>query len=254
MAPQFPPTPQNGSFPPTAPTTLTEPIPSYLYQQYADDDDLQAFVNAYNALAGIYVTWFATIALPVYTGAQISGPLLDWVAEGIYGFIRPSLSSNQRRVIGPFDTYAYNTWPLNKQTILGPTNVTVTSDDNFKRIITWNFYKGDGTTFNIRWLKRRIMRFLIGENGSAPNIQNTYPISITFGNNNLVSIRISTGSRIITGGALFNRFAFNTLPFNALITQFIPGPNQLPDENVLKEAIEAGVLQLPFQYQFLITV
>ena len=255
VPPQFPPTPQSGTFPPPGPTTLTAPIPSYLYQQYADDPDLQAFVSAYNTLAQIYVTWFANVVLAAYTNPVIAGPLLDWVAQGIYGFLRPTLSSGKFTSKGPFNTYALNTWPLDKIKIIGPKNVAVTTDDIFKRIMTWNFYKGDGNRFNIRWLKRRIMRFLIGTNGTAPNIDQTYIVSVTFGTGNLVSIRISSGSRKITGGALYNRMRFNQrgVPFNGLLTTFIPGPSPLPNESVLKEAIQAGVLQLPFQYQFLIT-
>ncbi len=256
MAPQFPPTPQSGTFPPSGPTTLTATIPSYLYRQYADDDDLQSFVNAYNGFAQGYVSWFATVPLAAYTNPAIAGTLLDWTLTGIYGIPRPTLSSGKFRSRGPYNTFAFNTWPLDKLQIIGPSDVTVTSDDIYKRIATWNFYKGDGTRFNVRWLKRRIMRFLIGENGSAPNIDETYSISVTFGNGNFVSIRLSNGSRQITGGALYNRFAFNSAAalFNGLQTRFVSGPNPLPNETVLKQALDSGVLQLPFQYQFQITV
>jgi len=41
-------------------------------------------------------------------------------------------------------------------------------DDIFKRILTWNLYKGDGNRFSMRWLKRRIARFLFGVNGIDP--------------------------------------------------------------------------------------
>ena len=40
------------------------------------------------------------------------------------------------------------------------------TDDVFKRILTWHFYKGDGKNFSVRWLKRRIWRFLQGANGT----------------------------------------------------------------------------------------
>jgi hypothetical protein len=250
----FPPTPQTGTFPPFGPTTLTRTIRSFLYEEYADDDDLQALVSSYNALVQEFVTWFATVALPVYTGPQISGSLLDWVADGLYGMVRPSLSSGQNRDLGPLNTYVYNLLPLNKRKIVGPQNVTVTTDDIFKRIMTWNYYKGDGTTFNVRWLKRRIMRFLTGPNGTAPNIDQTYVVSVTFGADSNVSIRITVGTRTITGGALYNRVGFNRLPFNSLTTQFHSGPNPLPFEPVLKEAIESGVLQLPFQFNFSVVI
>ena len=246
-------TPQIGTFPPPGPTTLTLNIPSYLYQEYADDDDLQAFVSSYNALAQGYDDWFASIGLPIYTGAQITGPLLDWIAEGIYGMFRPTLSSGKNRTIGPFDTYGYNRLGYNVRKLIGPADVTFTTDDVFKRIMTWNFYKGDGNIFSFLWLKRRIMRFLIGENGSAPNIDNTYPVSITSGDG-IIAIRISVGTRTITGGALFNRFGFNRRPYNSLSTLFHPAGTQYALESVLKEAIESGALILPFQYSYSVSI
>ena len=252
--PQYPPAPQTGTFPPTGPTTLTQTIPSYAYEQYADDDDVLSFVMAYNGLAQQFVSWFVNIGLPVYTSPNISGSLLDLVAAGIYGQVRPSLSSGQNKDLGPFNTYAYNILAFNRREIVGPTNVTVTSDDIFRRIITWNFYKGDGDQFNVRWLKRRLMRFLIGTNGTAPNIDNTYPISVTFGSGGLVSIRITVGTRTITGGALFNKFSLNRMAFNVVLTLQTSSPNPLPNEAILKEAIESGVLQLPFQSQVVIAV
>jgi hypothetical protein len=250
----YPPAPQLGTFPPAGPTTLTAVIPSYLYQEYADDDDLQSFVAAYNGLAQGYVDWFASIGLPVYTGQSISGALLDWVAQGVYGMIRPALSSGRNRDLGPLNTYAYNTLPLNRRKLIGPTNVTATSDDVFKRIITWNFYKGDGNVFNVRWLKRRVMRFLTGANGSAPNVDQTYIISVTFGAGSVVSIRISVGTRSITGGALYNRFGFNRMAYNSLTTAFHPAADPPPFAAIFKEAVDSGALILPFQYKFSVAI
>lgn len=249
----YPPTPQQGTFPPAGPTTLTGlgGMASYLYEEYNDDDNLQAFVNSQNSIANQFVVWFATIMLPVYTNPLISGPLLDWIANGLYGMIRPALSSGQNTDVGPFNTYAFNTLAYNVRKTVGPSNVTVTNDDIFKRIMTWNFYKGDGNVFNVRWLKRRIMRFLLGTNGTAPNVDQTYAISVTYGPG-IISIRLSPGTRTITGGALFNRIGFNRLAYNSLSTNFTPGANPLPFENVLVEALRAGVLLLPFQYSFVI--
>lgn len=244
----FPPVPQPSTFPPDGPTTLTQTIPSYLYQQYADDDDLQAFITSYNSLVQGYVNWFATALLPVYTSPAVFGALLDWVAEGLYGMERPSLSSGLNRTKGPLNTYAYNTLPLNRRKLVGPTDVTVTSDDVFKRIMTWNFYKGDGNVFSIKWLKRRILRFLTGENGTAPNIDSTYNISVTTGPG-VISIKVNAGTRTITGGALYNRTGFNRVAYNSLQTIFHPDPSaQYPLQSVLKEALDSGVLQVPFQY------
>lgn len=245
--------PQTGNFPPAGPTTMTATIPAYLYQQYADDQDLPAFFNAYNTLTQIYVGWFATAELPVYTQAQIQGGLLDWVAAGVYGMQRPALSSGKFRSKGEYNTFVYNGWPLNRFRILGPSHIDVTTDDIFKRIMTWNYYKGDGNRFNVRFLKRRVMRFLLGANGTAPNIDQTYAVSVTFSGSN-VNIKLSAGSRKILGGAIYNRFTFNGFAFNTLRTQFVPGPTPLPFEGVLRDAINTGALQLPFQYTFTITV
>jgi hypothetical protein len=249
----YPPTSQAGTFPPSGPTVLTTVIPSYLYQEYNDDDALQAFVQAFNGIAQGYVDWFVNTPLPVYTNPAIAGPLLDWVALGLYGMVRPTLSSGRNRNIGPVNTYPPNILPPNKQKRVGPSNVAATSDDIFKRIMTWNTYRGDGITFNTRWLKRRIMRFLIGVNGTAPNVDQTYDISVTYGPG-IIAIRITVGTRTILGGAIPNRFGCNKLTPNALNTLFIPGPIQYPAEPILKEALESGVLQLPFQYAFSIAI
>ena len=97
------------------------------------------------------------------------------------------------------------------------------------------------------------MRFLVGANGTAPNIDQTYQVSVTFGVGNQVNITLVTGERRVTGGALFNAFAPNTVPFNALETTFEPlAP--LPNAAILKEAIDSGVLELPFQFTYVVTV
>lgn len=252
--PPYPPAPQPSSFPPSGPTTLTDVIPAYLYEQYRDDDDVLAFFTAYNQLAQEFVSWFAGGYLPVYTSEQITGALLDWVALGLYGIQRPTLASGRNRTIGPLNTFGFNVLPYNARKTVGPTDVAATTDDVFKRIITWNFYKGDGNRFNVEWLKRRVMRFLFGPDGTAPNIDQTDIVSVTFGADYEVAIRISTGTRAIVGGALYNRFGLNTTAYNSLRTVFMPGPNPPPLAATLKEAVESGVLTLPFQYTFSVTI
>jgi hypothetical protein len=252
--PPFPPTPQVGTFPPAGPVTLTKNIPSYLYQEYNDDEDLQAFVGSYNALAQGYVDWFVQTPLAVYTDPSITGSLLDWVAAGLYGMRRPALSSGRGRFEGPYNTIPYNFFlPLNGLKKIGPSDVTVTSDDIFKRILTWNLYRGDGNVFSIRWLKRRVMRFLTGPNGTAPNVPDTSPISITVGAG-IIVIRITVGTRAIVNGPYNKGIAWNRLAYNQMTTLFTPKGTPLPFESVLKEAVESGVLQLPFQYLFLVSV
>lgn len=215
LAPPFPPEPFVGPFPPDGPTSLIEAIPSYLYWQYRDDEPLQASRDAYNAEAQRYVDWFNAVNLPVYTG--LSGDLLDWVAEGLYGIARPSLPAGVGVTIGPFDTFVINGAPFNFFDVEGDDEFYATSDDTFKRIITWAFYKDDGKAFSIRWLKRRIARFLGGVDGVSFNVDQTYDVSIELGPDNEVHINVGT---------------------------YAP---------LLKSAIDAGVLELPFQYEFIVT-
>lgn len=235
------------------PPYRSDVIPSYLYVQYNDDDDLQAFVEAYNTLAQQITKWFAAIGLPVYTGDLIVGDLLDWVAEGLYGQARPVLPAGVSRDLGPYNTALFNQLPYNGRLRISPETYYATTDDIFKRCITWNFYKGDGRTFNVPWLKRRVMRFLSGTNGIDPPVDNTYQISVTFGAGNEVTIRLVAGLREITGGALYGRSAFNTQPFNGLqtvYTQYAP----LLNGEIFKAAVQSGVLQLPFQYEWTVVL
>lgn len=232
---------------------ITSIIPSYLYQEYADDDDLLALVQAYNIIGQYYLNWFNTIDLPIYTGPNVAGVLLDWVAEGLYGIYRPALPSGKAQLIGPFNTGRFDQLQFNERKLVGSSDYYATSDDTFRRIITWAFFKGDGKVFNIRWLKRRIMRFLLGANGVNVNVDQTYQVSVTFGIGNQVNITILNGIRAITGGALFNLCGFNTAAFGAIKTVFTPlAP--LVEAPILKAAIEAGVCELPFQFSYVIAI
>lgn len=251
--PPVPVFPDTGGFPPAGPTSLLNTIKAYLYVQYNDDDDVSAFFDAYNNLTQQYVNWFNGINLPIYTSQTISGTLLDWVLTNLYGQIRPALSSGRNRNLGALNTYAPNVLPPNVRKVIGSQNITATTDDFYKRITTWNFYKGDGKVVNVRWLKRRIMRFLLGTNGVDINPNNTYQVSVTFGTNGQVNITLVKGRRTVTGGAIPGRFAPNTKRPNQLDSFFT---NIVPLQNVgiLKEAIDSGVLQLPFQFTYVVNV
>lgn len=200
--------PPTGTFPPLGPTTVTKVIPAYLYQEYNDDEDCQAFFSSLNGLTQEDIDWFVETGLPVYTG--LSGELLDWVGAGLYGMFRPALPSGRNRDIGVLNTWMLNTIPLNDIEIIGNQNYYATSDDVYKRILTWHIFKGDGKVFDVRWLKRRIMRFLTGVNGGAGNPADTTPVSVTFGGGNQVNIRIGIGTRRVIGGALLNTMGLNT--------------------------------------------
>ena len=250
----YPPTPLPGSYPPGGPTTLLQTLAAYLYQQYNDDADLQAFVNAYNALSQGYVDWFNQIGLPIYTGSGISGPLLDWVATGLYGLERPTFAPVFRGLtLGQYNTYRFNQLRYNYGLRPAFPTVTPTTDDIYKRVLTWHFYKGDGKVFSVEWLKRRIMRFLIGVNGTSPAIDNTYPISVSFGAGGVVYINILRGTRVITGGSFYNRNRYNTIRYNYGTSVFTPSA-VFALAPTFQQAVLAGVLELPFQFTFIVTV
>ncbi len=241
------------SFPPSGQTTLQAVIPSYLYKNFSDDENLQAFVDAFNELAQSYLDWFNTVELPVYTGQPVSGLLLDWVAEGLYGISRPALPAGRNQTIGPLNTaQADQITPGSLTTIQNVTYYVVT-DDIFRRIITWHFFKGDGHQFTVKWLKKRIARFLTGSNGTAPDIDQTNQISVTFGTNYQVDITIISGVRQLTGGAFPNRAGCNQWACNT-ITSSYTALTPVAEASVFASAVNAGVLELPFQFTWVVNV
>jgi hypothetical protein len=209
---------------------LTTIVNSYLYQEYADDDDLQAFVAAYNNAAQTSLDWFNSVQLPIYTG--LTGGLLDWVAEGLYGFTRSALASPATPALGMLNTEVLNTVALNSFVPSSTTYYTL-DDDVFSRILTWNFYKGDGKRFCMRWLKRRIARFLYGVNGVDPN-----PFSdpaFTVGVENTLAI-----SAVVSGTVL-------TVSINQILLS-LTAPISPGVLTLFQIAFEGGALELPLQY------
>lgn len=247
--PPQPPTPQPGPFPPASQPTVQGIVPSYVYVQYNDDQDVQAFVRSWNEIAQDDLDWFNDTPLPIYTDQAISGALLDWIGQGLYGITRPSLSSGVNRNLGPYNTAPYNSLAYNARKVIGPQDVTATTDDFYKRIITWNFSRIDGYYFDVPWLKRRIMRFLIGENGSQPPIPNTYQISVSFGVGNQINVTLLSASRNNAGAGPYNTFAYNAGAYNTNKVQS-SSLTPLPNAAIFIEAAQSGVLQLPFEWDF----
>lgn len=252
---------------------LTKIIPSYPYVEYDDDENIVAFFTTFNSLAqGGYMDWFVEVALPVYTGFMIVGDLLDWVAAGLYGQTRPVLPfANDGALVPaipnmfvpnasvPNDSgtsaffgggrigldFVIGISPIGGGTTPNPTDSFYTSDDVFKRCLTWNLFKGDGKTFNVRWLKRRVKRFLDGPNGIDPGIDETYDVSVKFGAGNLVNIILVGAPPTIGAAAVPNGFVPNELVPNDEDLTYASDRGRL-----LRAAIETGALQLPFQYRY----
>ncbi|MCO4880227.1 hypothetical protein [Paraburkholderia caribensis] len=211
-------------------SAVTKQIYAYLYQDFNDDPALIALYKVFNSMAQEYIDWFNNINLPVYAGnPELNGLFLDWVLTGLYGIPRPVLPANMSQAIGPYNTFAYNEERYGEYTPGQVQRSFTTTDDIYKRIATWNLYKGDGMTFTVPWLKRRIKRFLTGVDGTdgastlgiSTFVDNTHEISVEF-----------TGAQ------------------NATITVDTSDGQYQVMWDTLKAALRSGACQLPFQYQF----
>ena len=188
---------------------LQDSIPSYLYFQYSDDDDLQAMVAAYNMLAGQYVQWFNSSPLGVYVSPAISGMLLDWIATGVYGIPRPSIVTSPGSVTLDGDVYnekAYDSAPYNgfASSTVTPTS-QLANDDIYKRTLTWILYRGDGVQMTVQWMKRRVARFLFGANGTDISQEDVQRVSV----NDVPGQRLTLVPTGGINGAPANRLAVN---------------------------------------------
>lgn len=154
----------------------------YLYKQYQDDQNLDAFVRAYNAMAQEYLDYFNSVNLPIYT--ELAGELLDWVGASFYGLPRPLIGNPSGAI---YNAFKYNQAAYGS----GAVGALLATDDAYKRILTWFNFTGDGRYTTIEWLKRRIKRFVVGLNGAAPAIDHTNEISVQFGWNNSITIVIN---------------------------------------------------------------
>ncbi|CAB3742582.1 hypothetical protein LMG22037_06612 [Paraburkholderia phenoliruptrix] len=196
---------------------LQQTIPSYLFSQYSDDENLQAFVAAYNSITQGYVDWFNNTPLGLYTSPSITGPLLDWIGQGVYGISRPVLATQTSSTRAGYNEFPYNVPPYNYLSFSSSGTAQLASDDIYKRALTWNLYRGDGQQFTMGWLKNRVSRFLNGANGAD------YPVL-----NNPPSITVS--------GNTFTISVFGDVPGIAL-----------------QELMNARILAFPFQYNVAFT-
>lgn len=215
---------------------LQTTIPAYLYQQYAADDNLQAVIAAYNAATQTIISAFANQNLAYYPG--LSAPLLQWVAEGLYGSEETSLASAITPATGPLNTVMLNTTMLNAGTPASETFYNIT-DDVFKRIMTWNLYKGDGKRFCMRWLKRRIARFIFGTDGVDPQAINNpaFTPGVSAGTESTWGISVAVSGHVLTVTLNQARLSAQTQLTPGILTFF-------------SLAFTGGVLELPLQYTY----
>lgn len=216
---------------------LTEQIKAYPFWQYGDDPNIRLFFEMFNAASQDYLDWANDTSLAYYPA--LSGSLLQWVAAGLYGVpYFSALESPLTPAIGPLNTTPLNTIPLNSYTPPSETYYQV-PDDVFKRIITWNFYKGDGRRFSIRWLKRRIMRFLVGTDGIDPQPWND---GFVVGAENTQAISVQFSGSTCT-------ISINALAISAMVQLT---PNILP---IFAAAFMApGVLEKPVEWTYVVDI
>lgn len=229
---------------PTSTTAATEILRAYLYQQYRDDDDLEGFVDAFNEIAQGYLDWFNDTPLPVYTSPAVSGQLLDWLAQGLYGIARPVIGVISTYSIGARNSFARNALPINGTQIFNSGTASAVTDDVYKRVLTWWLYRGDGKQMSIEWIKRRVSRFLYGANGGDIAYPVATPPSVSF------------GTSVITGAR--NSFPRGERPFNGSGTVTLSGftitvPNTIIGQT-FQALVQSGALTLPFQASFTVAL
>ena len=214
-------------------------VPSYLYQEYSDDADLQAFVASQNSLAQSYLDWFNDTPLGVYTSPSISGPLLDWVGQGLYGIARPVISSLTTSTFGAMNSAPMNTLATNRFVQRRSGTAQSASDDIYKRTLTWHQYTGDGRQMTIQWLKRRVARFIYGVDGSDVSVSELQNIGV-----------VQPG---LTSVGAMNAVAMNTKAMNSRVIRTrqkhaleITAPLSLVAQQ-FAVLLREGYLAIPFQ-------
>lgn len=204
------------------PKPVSTIISSYPFVQFNDDQNVVAFFTSYNIIAQEYLVGFNKLSLAFWPSDTIVGYLLDWIAAGIYGEFRPFLGATEGSVDkGAYNSVEYNAIPYARLKTYQSGQAQYVSDDYFKRILTWNFYKGDGFQFSIPWLKRRLARFIHGKAGIDPILHNTFDVSVSS-----------------HGGV-----------FEVGIPDYGDGVGDF-----LKTAIDQSLVNLPFIYSFNVTV
>ncbi|UGC97735.1 protein of unknown function DUF2612 [Pantoea phage PdC23] len=224
---------------------LEQTIKAYLYQQYINDDNLQAFVTAYNTMSQEIYDWMRNANLPIFIGNYNSGDQLKWIAKGIYGQDPPIIVTSKSVTYGPYNMLTFNQLPVNGRKTVRTTQQVTTSDDIFKRIMTWNFYKGDGFHFTVPWLKRRVLRFLAGKNGLDILNDQQWNISVTFDGSGGITINVRSYYTTVTDSSAFGELGYDDQAFGEIDTE-VSQVKDLQYATVFKQAFDNGLLHMPF--------
>ena len=198
-------------------TPLQTIFGAYLYDQYQTDENLAAWWKARNQLTQGYLDWWNNTPLGVYTSPQFSGALLDWIGEGIYGIPRPVISTSSTSFLAGLNQFALNSIDLNGNQFRQSGTAQIADDDIYRRVLTWWLWRGDGPYMNVTWLKRRVMRFLSGANGSDLLLSQGPP-SITV-SGNVINISVpESATATIMSDFLASNILLMPFPYSASVS------------------------------------
>ena len=231
-----------------APPPLQVAPGAYPFQEYSDDPNIVAFFTAYNQLAQGYLDWANQTPLSVYTSPAISGPLLDWIGQGIYGVTRPVFASIGKRFRAGLNSLPLNTVALNGNRTINLGTSGITSDDYYKRVLTWTLYLGNGRRFTIPSLRLRVARFLYGANGTDVSLSQAQNVSITL--QGFKRVRGALNSHGLNLCALNGHVPGPPNPAGQMIITVPPGTSS----RLFSQAFEQGVLAFPFQINAFVVI
>lgn len=198
-------------------TPLQTIFGAYLYDEYQTDENLAAWWQARNQLTQGYLDWWNNTPLGVYTSPQVSGALLDWIGQGIYGIPRPVISTSSTSFLAGLNQFALNSIDLNGNQFRQSGTAQIADDDIYRRVLTWWLWRGDGPYMNVTWLKRRVMRFLSGENGSDLLLSQGPP-SITV-SGNVINISVpESATATIMSDFLASNILLMPFPYSASVS------------------------------------
>lgn len=219
-------------------------LQAYAYQEYADDEYVQAFVSAYNRISQGYLDWSNQNPLALYTNSNISGEMLDFVGNNLYGISRPVISTFSRTISGELGSNVLGDHTMGTLVITESGTAIVANDDIYKRTLTWYLYRGDGMQMSVEWVRRRVARFIYGAYGADIDV------------GLITNVGIALPADSTTLGST-NSFAVNTQAVNTsvpiTITQshalVITVPN-IAMGNTFQTLFNGNYLPLPFQVNF----
>ncbi len=194
-----------------------------------------------------YHDWYQNTPLGIWTNPNISGPLLDWIANGIYGVSRPFVgTASTVQKSSAINRLPINTAAINSNKIVRSGTSTIVTDAVYKRLLNYLMYLGDGKQLTIPWAKRRMARFIYGVNGTDVPIEMMQQISI-----------VPKTFSVLAG---YNSAPYNSQPYNT--ARFVNNPSLflnilLPNvamSQIFIQLLQNGSAPAPIQINYTIGI